>query len=369
MNNNKWWILSFLLIFFSWGLSQQTIAIQKGVQLTLKDSLYLKPQPGNPRTSEGDFLILKNKHILTVYTQFTEGVSDNSRASLIGRVSTDNGSTWGDERVIVENEGAQNVMSVSLLRLKNKKIALFYLVKNSDRDCYPVMRISTNEGKTWSDPNPCIPPGTGYFVLNNNRVIQLKSGRILVPVAHHQFINSEFQQDAVISCRYSDDQGATWHTSGKVTGPKGVIKQEPGLIELKDGKVLMYIRTGSGFQYFSYSTDRGLNWSDAQQGNLVSARSPALIIRDPYTQALVTVWNDHPSERAPLSLAVSFDEGQTWEQQVTLPNDPTLWHCYPALEVVAPNTFLLSFCFGDKKVWGLEGMMIYKLNYPFQTKR
>lgn len=333
--------------------------------LTILDSLYMKPVENNPRTSEGDFIILSNKDILTVYTKFTENVSDHSRASLMGRISKDNGSTWGKEIAIVENEGIQNVMSVSLLRMQNGKIALFYLIKNGINDCYPVMRISDNEGKTWSESKACIPPGSGYFVLNNSRVIQLSNGRILIPVAKHTNDEGKFNSNADILCWYSDNNGETWLQSNKAEGPEGVIKQEPGLVELNDGRILMYIRTDSGFQYFSYSSDNGQTWSEAKQGSLVSALSPALIVRDPYTKALVVTWNNHPKERVPLSIAVSYNEGETWQQSQTFPNDPSLWYCYPALEIIEPHKYLISFCFGDKKVWGLEGMKIYKFEYNY----
>ena len=76
--------------------------------------------------------------------------------------------------VVVENEGGMNVMSVSLLRLQNGEIALFYLRKNSTEDCIPMMRISKDEARTWSDPIPCITDRKGYFVLNNDRVVQLR---------------------------------------------------------------------------------------------------------------------------------------------------------------------------------------------------
>lgn len=361
--NNNWWILIPISVLMLCCKNTQVNRQPNG--LTILDSLYLKPVENNPRTSEGDFIILKNKDILTVYTKFLEEVSDHGKASLMGRISKDNGSTWGEEITIVENEGIQNVMSVSLLRMQNGKIALFYLIKNGINDCYPVMRISDDEGKTWSETKACIPPGSGYFVLNNSRVIQLSSGRILVPVAHHANHGGKFEQNAEIRCLYSDDNGDSWHKSDKAEGPIDVVKQEPGLVELKDGRILMYIRTNTGFQYFSYSSDKGQTWSEAKQGNLVSALSPALIVRDPYTKALVATWNNDPKERAPLSIAVSYDEGDTWQQSKTFQNDPSLWYCYPALETIAPNKYLISFCFGDKKVWGLEGMMIYKFEYNY----
>lgn len=87
--------------------------------------------------------------------------------------SEDEGRTWSREpQVVVEKGVAANVMSVSLLRLQSGRLALFYLIKNSLLDCRPVLRISTDEAVTWSEPRP-VGEAPGYFVLNNDRVIQL----------------------------------------------------------------------------------------------------------------------------------------------------------------------------------------------------
>ncbi|MDR2040306.1 MAG: glycoside hydrolase [Bacteroidales bacterium] len=327
------------------------------------DSLYLAPLPENPRTSEGAFIRLKNNDILMVNTKFTGGSGDHDAASLIGRISKNEGKTWSKEILVAANEGSMNIMSVSLLRLQNGNIALFYLVKNQTNDCYPVMRISKDESVSWSSPVSCIPPGTGYYVLNNNRVLQLENGRIIVPVSCHSKGSLSFREDGVISCIYSDDNGVSWSESQPMKGPEGVIKQEPGVIPLKDGRLLMYVRTKSHFQYFSYSKDNGQTWTEAVQGTLQSARSPALILRNPFTKDLVAVWNDHPTERTPLCIAVSKDDGQTWTNKKSIENNPGLWYCYPALEFLAPDMALVSYCFGDKKKWGLEGMMIRKIKF------
>ena len=86
---------------------------------------------------------------------------------------------------MVANEGGQNVMSVSLLRLQDGRIALFYLRKNSPADCRPYLRISADETQTWSEPQRCIEDEVGYYVLNNDRAVQLARGRIVLPVALH----------------------------------------------------------------------------------------------------------------------------------------------------------------------------------------
>ena len=50
-------------------------------------------------------------------------------------------------------------------------IALFYVRKNSEENCIPQLRYSSDEAATWTDPIPVITDRQGYFVLNNDRVI------------------------------------------------------------------------------------------------------------------------------------------------------------------------------------------------------
>ncbi|MBN1987279.1 MAG: exo-alpha-sialidase, partial [Prolixibacteraceae bacterium] len=163
-----------ILIVFCIGLScgnRQNTNQTRGKEIVLR----LEPGEGNPRNSEGDFIQLENGRILFAYTRFTSGAGDHASAHLVSRFSDDQGKTWSSEDVlVVPNEGTMNVMSVSLLRLADRRIALFYLRKNSVTDCIPFMRISTDEAKSWSDPVRCIDT-TAYFVLNNDRVKQLKN--------------------------------------------------------------------------------------------------------------------------------------------------------------------------------------------------
>ncbi len=144
--------------------------------------LDLSHRRGNLRNSEGAFVTLKGGRILFVYTHYYgESWADEATARLCSRVSDDGGRTWSErDEVVVENEGGCNVMDVSLLRLQDGRIALFYLRKNSIADCRSYMRTSADEGRSWSDPTLCI-PAPGYFCVNNDRVIQLSGGRLVMP--------------------------------------------------------------------------------------------------------------------------------------------------------------------------------------------
>ncbi|MBX3239172.1 MAG: exo-alpha-sialidase [Chitinophagaceae bacterium] len=325
-----------------WGCSTK-YAVGKNIADSIERVLILPRGPNNPRNSEGDFITLKSGRILYVYSRYTgDSYMDDAPAFLAGRYSDDGGKTWSSEDLrIVEQEGRLNVMSVSLLRLKNGEIALFYLRKNSLQDCMPMVRFSSDEGETWTSPRECITDRKGYFILHNDRVIQLKNGRLVFAVAFSRKICSY----------YSDDNGRTWISSSIMPNPDNVVTQEPGIIELKNGHIMMIMRTDTTTQYVSYSTDNGASWSSAQYSNIVSAsQSPASIARMPNSGDLLLVWNDNQTtekakkaKRTPLNIAVSKDEGKTWIYKKVIEGNPDGSFCYTAIHFTKDRILLAYF--------------------------
>jgi sialidase-1 len=336
----------------------------------------LLPKPGNPRNSEGDFIRLKDGRVMFVYTHFTGGGSDHSSAHLAARYSTDDGKTWTTaDEVVIEREGRFNVMSVSLLRLQGGEIALFYLRKNSLTDCRPLLRISRDEGRSWSDPVVCIDE-VGYYVLNNDRAVQLSTGRILLPVSRHNTPQqNRFDGRGVISCYLSDDNGQSWRQSATRQQGDGLTLQEPGVVELKDGRLMMFCRTPHGSQYVSFSRDQGDSWSEFQPSGIISPVSPATIERIPKTGDLLLVWNNHDQvepqyrgKRTPYNVAISRDEGKTWEKTKTLEDDANGWYCYTAMYFVGDHV-LLGHCAGDRRTGGLNVTQITRFTLDWLYDR
>jgi len=321
----------------------------------------LPPGPGNPRNSEGSFMELKNGRVLFVYTHFTGGGGDHSAGYLAARVSSDQGRTWSDKDTqVVANEAGWNVMSVSLLRLQDGRIALFYLRKESLTDCRVCLRTSADEAQTWSKPTMCIEDEVGYYVMNNDRAVQLARGRLVLPVALHNTAKHEKPDWAgVVMCYLSDDAGRTWRRSKTqlttLEGKKRITTQEPGVVELKDGRLMMWARTTSGSQYLSYSSDGGETWSPFGPSKIMAPCSPASIKRIPKTGDLLMVWNnhdqvdaDHRERRTPLTVAISRDEGQAWEKIRNVEDDPRGWYCYIAIGFVGDHV-LLGHCSGTSE--------------------
>lgn len=316
--------------------------------------LRLETGVNNPRNSEGDFITLKDGKLLFIYTHYT-GLSgaDWGNAYLASRYSSDNGQTWSTEsKIEVQQEGNNNVMSVSLVRLPNGSIALFNLKIDGEFLCTPWMRISNDEGNTWSKPWKCIPDRNGYFQVNNDRVILLKNGRLLMPVVEHDVSHQKWDSVAsrgIIWSFWSDDMGITWK-SGKnmdypVNSPAGLIMQEPGMVELKNGDIVMYMRTSSHAQYISNSKDQGVSWSPAVRSNIASPRSPAVIKRIPSTGDLIMVWNNNGEneKRTPLSVAISRNNGKSWEKTKNIEDDPNGSFSYPAIHFT-DNDVIVAYC-------------------------
>ncbi len=327
--------------------------------------LELPPSLENCRNSEGDFAVLKDGRVLFVYSHYVKGSGgDHDPAHLASRVSTDGGRTWSKESVeVVANEGGMNVMSVSMLRLKDGALALFYLRKNSETDCRPVMRVSRDEGKTWGEPVLCVPDTEkSYYVLNNCRATRLSSGRIVLPLSDFAPKDGRIGDWAgKLVCYFSDDEGVTWkrgrdHFATFDSEGRRVTTQEPGIVELKDGRVLMYARTSHGRQWFFHSFDGCDTWTHGAPGSLWGPCAPATVKRLSNGD-LFAVWNDHENQpelaklgpdwshglRTPLTLAISKDEGKTWINRRVLEGNPKGWYCYIAVRELDGN-LLLGYC-------------------------
>ena len=126
---------------------------------------------------------------------------------------------------------------------------------------------------------------------------------------------------------YSDDEGLTWRTSrGFLMGyfNDGHLGhwtcEEPVVAELKDGRLLCFMRSTCGCILKSYSSDGGETWTKVETTTLAMSNSPCALRRVPSTGDLVLVWNRMSPEeircgyrRGRLSLAVSKDDGRTWQ--------------------------------------------------------
>lgn len=316
----------------------------------------------NPRNGEGSFIRLKDGGIMFGFTEFigeTREDEENARMSYI--ISYDEGETWSERKVLFEKPvGSVNIMCLSFIRMNNGDIGAFYIVKNTDGTDKIVFTRSDDEGETWSEPRSCMDclDIQDYYVLNNDRVIKLDNGRIILPMARHT-IHGGYEDFApgLICFFISDDDGETWYQT-ETEFPCPFVNnidgyEEPGIYILPDGRLWCYIRTDIGFQFETFSSDNGITWTYPEPNMFFSSACSPMHVKDcgKYTVAIFNPIPEHilrkdsePWGRTPYVIAVSDDRGVTFKKEKVfyLEDDLDNGYCYPAI-FAEDDYFLVAY--------------------------
>jgi hypothetical protein len=138
---------------------------------------------------------------------------------------------------------------------------------------------------------------------------------------------------------FSDDNGISWRKSNQVNVPRheaggfhkgprwnhGAV--EPTIIELKDGRLWMLIRTAQDNHYESFSEDGGESWSEPSPSRFYGTITMPTLHRLedgkilllwsnttplPELEHYSGYWEDVFTNRDAIHAAVSDDEGKTW---------------------------------------------------------
>ena len=273
--------------------------------------------------------------------------------------SSDHGRTWQEkERIAMEWKinGTINNGGFSFLRLQDGRLALVghRYVPDNKGGGLPVISFSSDNGATWTPARIVgkgVAPDDGWYIMND-RLKQLRNGRLLIPVAHAVPGSGPEGDLAEAGCFYSDDAGATWKLS-QLVKPKGALRgmAESCVAELPNGHILMLARSGTGYLVDSWSEDGGVTWSPPQNTALLSPCTSLTLKTLPDGRLIVFynhVQEDSPGSlfpRCPLVYAVSADE-KNWGAPVIVDDegwDPAM----PTRENIYP-----SICFLD------EGMLV-----------
>lgn len=316
-----------------------------------------------PRHDGATIVELRDGRLLLAWMEHTGGETighDHAPCNVAAMTSTDGGRTWEDHRILVENNpGDINIHFPCLLRLKRGDILFYYQRRHELATGAPQLSTSyvcwsSDEGETFSTPieHSVIRKND----MSGNRLLQLSSGRILLGNERTLGNWCEVGEDGVIrdhgvaGCCYSDDDGASWQQSAWVDLPmRGAM--EPRIAELRDGSLLMFMRTQLGAVFQSTSRDGGETWSKPQTTVLTAPESMPGLARIPKTGDLFAIWNngvydadfDHCGKRTPLTVAISRDDGRTWEHVKDIETDPDYEFTNPSYFFTSRDTFIITY--------------------------
>lgn len=336
----------------------------------------------NPRNGEGAFAHLKDGGILFAYSRFGGAGDDHDSCRLYGTVSYDGGESWSAPKALFDgDENCRNNMSPTLLRLKDGSLGLCYLRKHTCEGgriaCMPVFRRSFDEGKSWGEMIYCVNE-PGYYVGTNDASVVFTSGRIVTPVS---YVGGPVQGYEVLRGRVrflcSDDCGSSWFEPYQTIyppydDPNGL--QEPGILELEDGRLWSWMRTLYGYQYQSFSNDSGASFSVPAPNLCFSSPDAPMRVRNMGKYA-VAVFNPVGRSvghnianswgggfRSPLAIAVSKSgvsglaksadtfNWRTFKEFIShcalIEDDLTKQYCYPSL-IETGDGFLVAYYYDD----------------------
>ncbi|HYG74009.1 MAG TPA: sialidase family protein [Planctomycetota bacterium] len=324
-------------------LLEKTVLFEAG-----KDGYALYRIPG---------LVVTPKGTLLAYCEARKSASgDWGHIDIVLRRSTDGGKTWQPRQQIVKIEGnfernpaalAQNLGKPGEVTINNpvaivdqKTHAIHFLYCVEYFRCF-YMR-SDDDGLTFSAPIEItgtfekFKPEYDWKVIATGPAhgIQLKSGRLLVPVWMSTGKGGHAHRPSVVSTIFSDDAGKTWQR-GELAAVDGDLLKNPNetvALELADGRVMLNMRSESkeNRRALTYSADGATGWTKpvfheqlfepicmASTTRLSSAASGGrnrILFANPHNLD-VAKGEGKPGQsrrRRNLSVKMSYDEGQSW---------------------------------------------------------
>ena len=293
--------------------------------------------PGNPRHDHQLIFPLDSERLMLVWCEYyvrtpsgvertvydkTGQTGDDLPCQISACLSRDRGRTWSEKFILQENVWWWNVKHPNLIRSPNGELIFFMTVWEGNKARNIFMKRSSDNGETWS--KPCQISEPGWYCNNNDHIVRLSSGRILLPAHGRAGLEwrggkneaGDFETVIHSFVYYSDDEFKTWKISDNTMTAPGRGCHEPSIVELRDGRLLCFLRTTLGRIYKSYSEDQGVTWSEPVTTDLKAPDSPPLLSRIPSTGDLLLLWNHVESHsnwpRIPLASAISRDEGESW---------------------------------------------------------
>lgn len=164
---------------------------------------------------------------------------------------------------------------------------------------------SSDGGRTWEQQDIKL-PFMAIMACGMNS-LQLADGTLLVPVYGRRQADSP-ESSWVMR---SDNYGETWELQLVAEHPNGLPINEPAIIELKGGRLLIVMRLegGNDHMWQAFSDDRGKTWHSLRDTGVKGHPPNLLRLQD--GRLLLTYGYRHPPFG--IRAAVSDNEGETWD--------------------------------------------------------
>ncbi len=212
-----------------------------------------------------------------------------------------------------------------LFKSRTGVLFLFYKIGPSPDTWWGMVRKSSDEGITWTEPQR-LP--AGILGPIKDKPITLPSGRIISPSSVETATSWKAHMEI------SDDNGNTWRIV-PIDTSSGFRLIQPTLLTLQHDTILALMRSNQNCIIQSRSTDQGNSWSIPQKTVIMNPNSgiDAVTLRNGLQ---LLVYNPAPAGkdwsdgRSKLYVAVS-DDGNHWQDVYKLEDNTSGEYSYPAI--------------------------------------
>jgi alpha-L-fucosidase len=239
-------------------------------------------------------------------------------------------SAWSDPSQIAKGSDASGnplpCWNPVLFMTQDGMLYLFYKVGPNPREWWGCFIKSSDNGKTWSDPEN-LPDG--FLGPIKNKPIQLDNGNILCP-SSIETIDGKW----TVHLEITDSDLSNWKKI-EIDSDSSVKVIQPSIIRHEDGRLQMLCRSDQNFIFETWSNDEGFSWSELQKTAVHNPNSGIdavcmksgniLLIYNPLA-AGENWWNG----RNQLNIAHSQD-GILWRDIYQLENEKEGEFSYPAV--------------------------------------
>lgn len=332
---------------------------------------------------------------------------DWDQIDILLRRSTDDGKTWSEAKKIANVPGphTKNPFSLVMKNVDPKDVTYNNPVLIADKDgtvhmlfCVEYMRCfyqqSKDDGLTWSTPVEITSTFEKFkgnydwkvLATGPNHSIQLKTGRLVVPVWLSTGTGGNAHRPSVTSTIYSDDQGKTWH-AGEIAVPcteEWINPNETVAIELADGSVMLNVRSESKAhrRLVTISKDGATGWSTPKfddallepicMGGIVRFSTEAsggknrILFSNPDNLKKATGKEEAGKnrDRRNVSVKLSYDEGKTWAVNKSIEPE---WSAYSDIAVTRNGTILCFYGRGERAGFAGDRLTVARFNLEWLT--
>lgn len=223
-----------------------------------------------------------------------------------------------------------------LFKSREGKLFLFYKVGPSPEKWWGMLRTSSNNGKTWSNPER-LPEGILGPI--KNKPVQLADGTILSPSS------TEVGRNWKVHIEKSTDSGKTWQLIP--INPKTELNViQPSILIYPDNKLQVLCRSRDNAIVEAWSNDNGNTWSLLYRSSLPNPNSgtDAVTLRNGTQVLIYNPTIKGKGGRAKLNVALSKD-GRKWEDIAIMENEENGEFSYPAIIQASDGKIHITYTF------------------------